>query len=161
MRRLGIATMLVFSLVLGGCSNDDGGSPPPDSGVPDAGNGQPDSGVPDAGLPDSGTPDAGAEVTISISGYTFSPASLSVDPGTTITVENNDSAPHTVTSESADNDFTAGAVNGISFDTGTVPAGGTQTITIPSNAQSGTTIPYFCGFHTNMMTPPNGHITVN
>ena len=115
--------------------------------------------------------------TISIQNLAFSPADMSVAAGTTIAIVNNDSMAHTVTSEAADNDFTPGAVAGVSFDSGQVAAGGgggtptpsnpgpyveaaTASITIPSSAPSGTVIPYFCQNHKGAMATPNGHITV-
>jgi plastocyanin len=115
--------------------------------------------------------------TISIQNLTFSPADMSVAAGTTITIVNNDSMAHTVTSEAADNDFTPGAVAGVSFDSGLIAPGGggnpspppnpgpyveaaTASITIPTSAPSGTVIPYFCQNHKGAMATPNGHITV-
>jgi plastocyanin len=158
MRSILLCLVALFAVGLVAC---DGGS---DSGSP------PDSG--------SSTP-SGPKITIQ--GQSFSPASLTVDAGTTITIVNLDTEAHTVTSEAADNDFTPGAVSGVSFDTGQIaassggsnppPYGGggylrssaassTVTITIPGDAPSGTVIPYFCQNHTNMMATPNGHISV-
>lgn len=132
----------------------------------------------DAGPSDSGTATNGGAPTITIQGYAFSPAELTVDAGTTIAIVNRDSMAHTVTSEAQDNDFVPGEVNGVSFDTGPVqptqdPGGGGgpyggyvrgatagASITIPASAQSGTVIPYFCSTHTSTMATPNGHITV-
>lgn len=73
---------------------------------------------------------------------------------------NSDSIPHTVTSESADDAFTPGAVNGVSFDTGTIGGHASTNFTIPNDAPSGTVIPFYCAFHTSMMSPANGHSTV-
>jgi plastocyanin len=169
-----VALVLMVGLLAFNCGSDDGGTPDAgsgpaaDSGTPDAGPpdaGTPDSGSVDSGTPDAGTPDAGtdagtSEATLDISGYTFSPSELTVDPGTVITVTNSDSIPHTVTSESADDAFTPGAVDGVSFDTGTLGGHASTTITIPETAASGTVIPFYCGIHTSMMSPANGHITV-
>jgi plastocyanin len=130
-----------------------------DSGTPDSGT--PDSGTPDSGTPDSGTPDSGTPTaTLSIAGFAFSPADFTVDPGTVITVANDDSVAHTVTSETADNSFSPGAVSGISFNTGSIAPGGSATITIPSDATSGAVVPYYCQIHTSGMSPANGHITI-
>jgi plastocyanin len=116
--------------------------------------------------------------TITIDNLTYSPADLTVDAGATITIVNNDDMQHTVTSETADNAFTPGAVGGVSFDTGLIATGGggggnpspppggpyvqaaTASITIPSNAPSGTVIPFYCQNHKGAMNTPNGHITV-
>lgn len=107
--------------------------------------------------PDSGT--AGVTLTFS-SGFGFSPSELTVDPGTVITVKNEDSTPHTATSEAADDDFTPGGVGGVEFDTSTVPSGGSAQITLPASAPSGTVIPFYCEIHKGMMVPANGHITI-
>ncbi|MFD3675841.1 cupredoxin domain-containing protein [Streptomyces sp. NPDC058613] len=57
---------------------------------------------------------------IVIKDFGFSPGTLTVAPGTVVTVTNQDTAPHTVTA-------TGPAV----FDTGTVKAGRTATFTAP------------------------------
>lgn len=112
---------------------------------------------------------------IVISNLTYSPADLTVDAGTTITLINQDGMEHSVVSEASDNSFTQAAVGGVSFmvdipaATGTSggPYGGggssnpgTATLTIPANAPSGTVIPFYCHFHTNTMKTPNGHLTI-
>ena len=130
MRRLIFLSPLV--LLFAACGSSNNSNPPPPSG--------------------------GA--TITISGFAFSPDSMTVDAGTMITVKNGDGTPHTVTSESADSAFTPGAVNGVSFDTGSISAGGSATFTIPTSAPSGMTIPYYCSIHRSGMATPNGHITV-
>jgi plastocyanin len=99
---------------------------------------------------------ASAPNTITISSYAFSPANLTVSSGTTVTVRNEDSVQHSVTSEAALNAVTPGAVSGIQFDTG--PFAGTATFTISSGASSGTIIPYFCTVHGSMMG--NGTLTI-
>ena len=122
-----------------GCGSNDGSTPPP------------------GGNPDSGSPNVAPS--IRISSFAFSPLDFTVDAGTTIQVKNNDSTAHTVTSETADGDFSPGGVNGVSFDTGSISGGGSASITIPGNAPSGTVIPYYCAIHKSMMG--NGHITVH
>ena len=97
-------------------------------------------------------------ITITISNYTFSPSSLSVKPGTTITVVNDDTVQHTLTSEAALGNYVAGGVSGISFDTGPFAGPGSRTVTIPTTANPGTVIPYFCTVHLSMMG--QGTITV-
>jgi len=98
---------------------------------------------------DGGTAPSAAE--ISIQNFTFVPDSMTVAPGTTITVHNTDTVQHTVTSEAAAGQFVPGSVAGVSFDTGAIAPGGTATFTIPANAPSGTVIPYFCRVHTALM----------
>ena len=121
--------------------------------------------------------------TITIHGMAFAPLDMTVDAGTVISIVNQDSMAHTVTSEASDNAFAPGAVAGVSFDSGQVqptttspapqpgpgpygyarveqPLTGTS-ITIPANAPSGTVIPYYCQNHLGTMATPNGHITVH
>ena len=152
----------IFAVALGvlaaaACGNDNKNAP--DSGTRNGGvddSGTPDSGTPDSGTPDSGTPTA----TLTIAGFAFNPADFTVDPGTVITVSNNDSTSHTVTSEASDGSFTPGGVGGVQFDTGTIAPGSSAEIDIPADAPSGTVIHYYCSIHTSQMSPPNGHITI-
>jgi len=74
-------------------------------------------------------------------------------------VVNDDGMPHSVTSEATQNAFTPGSVSGISFDTGAFT--GSRTFSIPSNAASGTVIPFFCTVHRGTMNTPNGSITID
>lgn len=108
-----------------------------------------------------GTPTMAAAETsgqvISIQGLDFTPRSVTVPPGGTVTVRNVDGVPHSLTSEATMGNFSPGAVNGVSFDTGLFSTGD-RTITIPANAAPGTVVPYFCRFHLSMM--PQGTITV-
>ncbi|WP_083974593.1 cupredoxin domain-containing protein [Kitasatospora mediocidica] len=73
---------------------------------------------------------------ISIKNFTFIPADLTVAPGTTITVTNEDSTAHTLTATGAK-----------AFDTGTIDPGKTATITAPAAAGS---YPYICTIHQYM-----------
>lgn len=86
---------------------------------------------------DSGGPPAAvpASNTVVIKDFTFVPASLTVAPGTKITVINEDQAPHTVTA------------NDKSFDTRTIPGGQRGEITAPSKSGS---YPYLCTIHQYM-----------
>ena len=77
---------------------------------------------------------------VSISNFAFSPASITVPAGTKVTWTNNDSAPHTVTS------------NTDAFESGSLSRGGTFSFTF---AQKGT-YEYFCSFHSSM----NGKVVV-
>lgn len=96
---------------------------------------------------------------ITISNMTFSPATLAVPPGGTVTVINKDAVPHSVTSEASASAFTPGAVAGVSFDTGAFD--GQKSFTLPTSAPNGTKIPFYCTVHAATMTPPNGTITVD
>jgi plastocyanin len=70
--------------------------------------------------------------TIAINNFTFKPASLTVAPGTKITVINQDQAPHTVTA------------NDKSFDSGTIAGGQRGEVTAPIKPGN---YPYICTIH--------------
>ncbi len=67
--------------------------------------------------------------------FGFSPATLTIRIGTTVIWKNMSSTPHTITSD-----------DGTTFDSGTIPAGGTfrHTFTIAG------TFPYHCNYHPYM-----------
>jgi plastocyanin len=73
--------------------------------------------------------------TVVIKNFAFGPSSMTVAPGTKITVVNQDRAPHSVT-----------AVNK-SFDSGTILGGQRGEITAPNTPG---TYPYICTLHTSM-----------
>jgi plastocyanin len=74
--------------------------------------------------------------TIVIKNFAFQPGTLTVPPGATVTVHNEDAATHTVT-----------ATGATAFDTGDVAANATTTFTAPT--KSGT-YPYICSIHNYM-----------
>ncbi|MGH3855512.1 MAG: cupredoxin domain-containing protein [Pseudonocardiaceae bacterium] len=74
--------------------------------------------------------------TIVIKNFTFMPASLTVAPGTKVTVINEDQATHTVTASDK------------SFDTGHISGGQRTELTAPSKPG---TYPYMCSIHQYMM----------
>jgi plastocyanin len=86
----------------------------------------------------SGGSSAGATSTnaITISNFMFSPMSVSVAPGSTVSVTNKDSVAHTLTA------------TGGQFDTGDISGGQTKTFTAPSKAG---TYNYICNIHQYMM----------
>lgn len=90
-------------------------------------------------VPDPSSAPAGT--TIVIKNFSFHPASLTVAPGTTVTVHNEDSATHTLTAVDK------------AFDTGNVRGGQTVTFTAPSKPGS---YPYICSIHQFM----HGTLTV-
>lgn len=93
--------------------------------------------TPDAtGTPDSGatgTPATGSTVTID--NFAFSPTTLTVSAGTTVTWVNNDTAAHTVTADDG------------SFDSGNLAPGDSFTHTFTSAGS----ISYHCNYHPNMV----------
>jgi len=82
--------------------------------------------------------------TIVIQNFAFSPATLTVAPGTTVTVVNKDAVTHTVSSTAATR----------AFDTGDVAAGASTTFHAPTTAG---TYSYICLIHTYM----HGTLTVS
>jgi plastocyanin len=78
------------------------------------------------------TSGASGGTTITIHNYAFTPVTLTVKPGTKVTVTNTDSVTHTLTA------------NGGAFDTGDILPGASSTFTAPSTAG---TYAYHCSIH--------------
>lgn len=93
---------------------------------------------------------------VSISGMSFSPLNLDAPPGATVTVINNDSMAHSVTSEAAPDTFIPGGA--IPFDT--TPFTGRASFMLPASAPAGTVLNYFCTVHKGTMVTRNGTITI-
>jgi plastocyanin len=108
-----VAAVVAAVLLLAGCGGTSGG-----------------------GSTGSGSTPAAAD-TISINNFAFGPATLTVAPGTKITVVNHDSATHTVT-----------ATKNKAFDTGDVAGGKSTTFTAPTAPG---TYAYICSIHQYMM----------
>lgn len=90
----------------------------------------------------TGSTASGGGKAITIKNFAFSPSSITVAPGTTVTVTNSDSVAHTVTSKTG------------GFDTGDIQAGQSKTFTAPNKAGS---YPYICTIHQYM----SGTLTVS
>jgi plastocyanin len=82
--------------------------------------------------------------TIVIKNFAFVPADLTVSPGATVTVRNEDSTTHTLTAVSPHDKV---------FDTGDIAGGATKTFTAPNSAGS---YSYICEIHQFM----HGTLTV-
>ncbi len=80
-------------------------------------------------------PAPAADAVVTIEGFAFGGTTV-VQPGQAVTVQNLDSAPHTMT-----------ARNG-AFDTGTIDGGGSGTLTMPSEPGS---YEFFCSIHPSMV----------
>ena len=120
----GGALVLVLggALLLAACSGGGSGS----SGSPtSSGSGAP-----------TGSGEAKSTNAITISNFMFSPMSVSVAPGSTVSVTNKDSTAHTLTA------------TGGQFNTGDINGGQTKTFTAPSKAG---TYNYICNIHQYMM----------
>jgi plastocyanin len=83
---------------------------------------------------DGGNGGAAANAAVEIADFAFSPESLEVEAGTTVTWINNDSAPHTVTSDDG------------AFDSGTLETGDTFSFTFDEAG----TFAYHCDIHPRM-----------
>ncbi|HEY1989600.1 MAG TPA: cupredoxin domain-containing protein [Acidimicrobiales bacterium] len=89
----------------------------------------------------TGSP-GGVGQAITIKNFAFSPSHLTVAPGASVTVTNDDGVVHTLTSQSG------------GFDTGNIQAGQSKTFTAPNKAGS---YPYICTIHQYM----TGTLTVS
>ncbi|MCZ4103766.1 MULTISPECIES: cupredoxin domain-containing protein [Streptomyces] len=116
--RLGAASVICALLALTGCSSSSGSS----------------SSTAPASTP-AGTTASGAG-RIVIKDFLFSPAALTVAPGTVVTVLNEDKTPHTAT-----------ATDGKAFDTGTIAGGKSATFKAPATAGN---YSYICNIHQYM-----------
>ena len=91
------------------------------------------------------TPAPGASQTVTIitnsdGSFSFSPATLTIKAGTTVTWKNMSSAPHTITSD-----------DGKTFDSGTIPTGGTFHFTFTTPGA----FSYHCNYHPYMRATIN------
>lgn len=116
--RMAVVVSVACAAALAGCSGGGGGSSPSASPT----------------RPTASPSAAGALITIK--DFAFHPATLTVAPGTKVTVINKDGATHTVT-----------ATSGKAFDTGEVKSG--QTVTFRAPARTGA-YPYICTIHPTM-----------
>ncbi|WP_255770730.1 cupredoxin domain-containing protein [Pseudarthrobacter sulfonivorans] len=121
------AALLMAALLLGGCATGGGSSGTTSSPAPASASGA------------AGATTSAATITIKDFGYS---ASITVAPGTAVTVTNMDSAAHTVTAD-----------QGQAFDARVAGSGGTATFTAPSTPG---TYPFHCTYHPNM----HGTLTV-
>lgn len=124
-----MAVVAVVGLVAAGCGDDDddGGTTTTAAAAENAGG--------DAGGDDT----AGATAEVTIADFAFT-APDSVAVGTTLTITNNDSVPHTFTAEDG------------SFDTGSIAPGASAQVTLDTAG----TVAYRCTIHPSM----TGSITV-
>lgn len=99
---------------------------------------------------------AGDSPTLIISaGDIFTTTTLTVAATDAITIINNDSSAHTITSESAADAFDD------SGDFDVVVAGDSSAIlTLPADAASGDIFLFYCRLHTGAMSPATGTITI-
>ena len=100
--------------------------------------------TPTASTPSSGGSTAGpggVQNAVTISGFAFSPASITVPVGTAVTWTNKDSAPHTIASD-----------DGSTFDSGNLANGATYSFTFTKAG----TFAYHCAIHGSM----NGTVIV-
>jgi plastocyanin len=133
--RGGAAAAGVMCLVaLTGCSDSNGSSG--SSTSPSASASSSASATSTSSSATSSASATGAADHIDIKNFAFHPASLTVKPGSTVTVTNDDQTTHTVT-----------ATGSKDFDTGDIAPGKTMTFTAPKATGSH---PYICTIHTFM-----------
>ncbi|MCX4752138.1 cupredoxin domain-containing protein [Kitasatospora purpeofusca] len=142
--RTALVGLAVGGLLLGavGCSSSGGGGGSSSPAVHSPAAHSPAASSPAASSPAASSPAASSApagaVTVTIKDFKFGPATLTVAPGTTITVTNQDSAGHTLT---------AIAPNPGAFDTGLLEQGKSATITAPTAPGS---YPFHCDVHPTM-----------
>jgi plastocyanin len=115
-----LVMVLAGALLLAACSSGGSGSPKAAA----------------SGGSSGGSGGAKSTNAITISNFMFSPMSVSVAPGSTVSITNKDSVAHTLTA------------TGGQFDTGDINGGQTKTFTAPSKAG---TYHYICNIHQYMM----------
>ena len=121
---------LILILVLAACSSSSSSSASAPSSATATGS--------------SASQKTGSTDTIVIKNFMFSPMTLTVAPGATVTVRNEDSVTHTLTDKSDPKLFT----------TGDIPAGQSKTFKAPNTAGS---YSYICSIHQYM----TGDLTVS
>jgi plastocyanin len=121
-RHSAVALMLVVSVALVACTPT--GTTPTPAGPPN----------PASPAGASSNP-GGVQNAVTISGFAFSPASITVPVGTTVTWTNKDAAPHTITSD-----------DGTTFDSGNLANGATYSFTFTKAG----TFAYHCAIHSSM-----------
>jgi plastocyanin len=138
-RTLSAVALVGMALTLAACSS---------SGSATASGGGSSSTTSTSQAPQSTTTTAGGAAAptgssaITIKNFAFSPTTVTVAPGATVTVTNKDQVAHTIT-----------AVDG-KFNTGDIQPGSSKTFTAPNTAGS---YPYICSIHQYMM----GTLTVS
>ena len=145
-RRVAAVTLIGMALTLAACSS--GGSASP-SGSSTTSTTQAASATTSTTAPTptttttaSGGAAPAGTTAITIKNFAFSPSTVTVAPGASVTVTNKDQVAHTIT-----------AVDG-KFDTGDIQPGASKTFTAPNTAGS---YPYICSIHQYMM----GTLTVS
>jgi plastocyanin len=148
MRRLAVVALMGMAVTLAACSSGGsatsttattGASSTPTTGASTTAT----TGASSAPTTTAGSAGGGASgSTITIKNFAFSPASVTVAPGATVTVTNKDQVAHTIT-----------AMDG-KFNTGDIAAGSSKTFTAPNTAGK---YPYICSIHQYM----TGTLTVS
>ena len=110
---MGLIGLLLISLLIGGCSGNSSSN---------------------SYTPTGPSPNPPPANTVLMSGMAFSPATLTVSAGTTVTWKNDDTMAHTSTSDT-----------GV-WDTGNIAAGASKTTTFPTAG----TYAYHCTYHSGM-----------
>ena len=119
-RQLLVATLFGTALVLAACSSSGSATSTTSTTAPSSST--------------SASGASGAH-TITIKNFAFAPGTITVAPGATVTVTNNDQVAHTITSSKG------------GFDTGDIAAGQSKTFTAPNTPGS---YSYICSIHQYM-----------
>ena len=128
-----IALMIILSVLIAACSQ-----PQPAASEPDVEEAQePATPVTETQDDEKGVSAGGEAASVVIKSFKFVPAELKVKKGTTVTWRNEDSAPHTVESTTADNKV---------LESDELSPGDTFTFTFDETG----TFNYKCGLHSSM-----------
>jgi len=114
LRATGLAALVALAVLGSGCKND--------------------SANPTGASPTNPVPMTIQTNTVTMAGISFSPATITIAVGSTVTWKNNDGIAHTTTSDT-----------GV-WDTGNMAAGSTKTTTFTTAG----TFPYHCTYHASM-----------
>ena len=136
-----LSAAVAVVVAVGGCSSS-GSKPAPATPATTASSSTAPSTTSPGSTASGGSSTAVSASQIVISNFAFSPKDLTVHPGQTVTVVNNDSTAHTLT-----------AAPGKTFDTGTIEPGKSATFTAPATVGA---YPYICTIHQFM----HGTLTV-
>jgi plastocyanin len=141
-RRLGpLTTVLVAVLLLGACGDSSSTLPADETTTTTEAASEASTSTTAADDADGAGDEGVAGDAIKIAAFAYTPKVLLVEPGSTITVTNEDEAVHTVTAKDK------------SLDTGNLAKGQSATLTAPDSGE----IPYICTIHEYM----NGVIRVS
>ncbi|QIQ01310.1 cupredoxin domain-containing protein [Streptomyces liangshanensis] len=131
--RLALAVALLCLTAVAGCSDSDNNSSSSDSSSAPATSAPASTAPASSSPPASASPSGNAKTKITINNFKFMPDTITVAPGTKITVTNNDTTTHTLT-----------AITDKAWNTGDIAPGKSATFTAPTKPGA---YKYMCTIH--------------